>query len=76
MTNHNLTPNQLAEQAGNSVGHSAIKAMQMCPTFRARLEIFMDALNDVSTPSPGQQGALKGFAVAMLATLDRGMGID
>lgn len=71
----NITSNQLAEQAGNHIARAAIKAMQKSPDQFKRLEILVDGLTDVYITSAGGERALVGFAIGLLATLDKGMGL-
>lgn len=49
--------------------------MQNCQTQCGRLKILIEALGDIHSASSGQDGAVMGFAVALIATLDKGMGL-
>lgn len=75
MKPHFITSNQLAEQAGHQTAHSALCAMRTALNQADRLDILMDALTDVYSSSAGQEAALIGFAVGMLTTLERGLGV-
>lgn len=76
MTKINITPDQLSEQAGHYTAMVAIEAMQKSPTQAVRLEILIDALIDVFSTSAGGEKALIGFAVGLLATLEKGMELE
>ena len=75
MTTYTITASQLAEQAGNHTARTAIDAMRNAPTHAERLEILIDALTDIYGSSAGSECALIGFAVGLLATLEKGLGV-
>lgn len=74
MTNH--TPEDIAEMAGNHVAFTAINAMLREKSQAVRLQILKDALIDVFSTDGGQERAFGGFAVGLLATLEKGLGVD
>jgi hypothetical protein len=75
---HTLTPAMRAEQAGNMTARTTLEAMRLTPDQIDRLTLFIDALIDVyGTPIDAEpESALRGFAVAMLASLDVGLGFS
>lgn len=76
MTPTYLTHDQLAEQAGHRTAWAALQGMKVAQTQAERLDILSTSLVDIMIDtSNGRHAALLGFAVALLTTLERGLGV-
>jgi hypothetical protein len=74
MTNHhNLTPALLAEQAGGTEMRRALEAMRRAPTQGERAGILYEQL--AALVKDGNPHAAAGASVALIAYLDRGLGV-
>lgn len=76
MTPNYLTTDQLAEQAGHRIAHTAMEGMKQAPSQTERLDILSSALLDVLIDtSKGRHAVLVGFSVGVLNILERGLGV-
>lgn len=76
MTPTYLPHDQLSEQAGHYIAWAALEGMKQAPTQAERLDILTSSLIDVLIDtSNGRHAALLGFAVALLTTIERGLGV-
>lgn len=75
MTPHFITGDQLAEQAGHHIAHTALTAMCQSSNQADRLEILTASLLDVFSATSGQHAAMLGFCVALLTPLEKGLGV-
>lgn len=67
-----MTPDELSEQAGSMVAHSAFEAMEKAPTQAERYKILRGALEDVAGPE-SSPAVRDGFAVRLVALTDQAM---
>jgi hypothetical protein len=75
-----LTPAQLAEQAGNVTAHEYLTAIKEAPTQAVRVRILIDALNELIASNGFDvrevgKGVAKGYATALICTLELGLGV-
>lgn len=73
--NIDLTPEQLAEQAGHAECASLLEMTRGAKTQGGRLMLLHACLVEMSQSEHFEQ-ALAGFSVAMLMPLERGLGIE
>lgn len=75
MKPHFITGDQLSEQAGHHIAHTALVAMRKAPSQAERLDILTASLLDIFTATSGQHAAMLGFCVALLTPLEKGLGV-
>ena len=76
MTPTYISHDQLSEQHGHRIVWAALEGMKQAPTQAERLDILTSSLLDAMIEtSNGRHAVLLGFAVALLTTIERGLGV-
>jgi hypothetical protein len=73
---NSLTPDLLAEQAGNCNMNSVLEAMRKAPTQAKRCKLLQEALQELTDGHPAAKAVASGYTTALLCWLERGLGVQ